>query len=75
MEDFVADIYAVITIAVITMQTKTGKTLYLKEGIGKAFEWTFDRSEAIWFETIEEAEKFANKYFKNFKDYKIKEMI
>ena len=57
--------------SIVTMKTKTGKKLYLKSGKGKAAEWTFDKQDAIWFQTEEEAEKFCKNYFKNFKDYEI----
>lgn len=56
---------------IITMKTKTGRTLYAKAGHGKSIEWTFDKQDAIWFQTEEEAEKFCKNYFKNFKDYEI----
>ena len=57
--------------SIITMKTKTGKKLYLKSGKVNAVEWTFDKQDAIWFQTEEEAEKFCKNYFKNFKDYEI----
>lgn len=56
---------------IITMKTKTDKILYAKAGHGKSIEWTFDKKDAIWFQTEEEAEKFCKNYFKNFKDYEI----
>ena len=59
----------------IYMQTKNNKTLYLKEGSNNNFEWTFDFQECLWFETKDSTEKFAKEYFKNFKDWKIKEFI
>ena len=43
---------------IITMKTKTDRTLYAKAGHGKSIEWTFDKQDAIWFQTEEEAEKF-----------------
>ena len=43
----------------------------MKSGKGNAVEWTFDKQDAIWFQTEEEAEKFCKNYFKNFKDYEI----
>lgn len=57
----------------ITMNTKGGKTLYLMENIGNSCKWTFNRDNSIWFNTLEEAQKFAKQYFKNFKNYTIKE--
>lgn len=57
--------------SIITMKTKTDRTLYAKAGHGKSIEWTFDKQDAIWFQTEEEAEKFCKNYFKNFKDYEI----
>ncbi len=59
----------------ITMETKNGKTLFLKSGIGKSCEWTFDKSEAIWFENLVQAENFVNTYFKNFKNYTIQKFF
>lgn len=57
--------------SIVTMKTKTEKKLYLKSGKGNAVEWTFDKQDAIWFQTEEEAEKFCKNYFKNFKNYEI----
>jgi len=54
---------------VITMNTKNGKKIYLKEGIGNSYEWTFDREQAIWFEFEDKAKEFANSYFKSFKNW------
>jgi len=54
---------------VITMKTKNGKTLYLKEGFGKSLEWTFNKQEAIWFPLVIDAEKCAKNYFKTFNNY------
>lgn len=59
---------------VVAMNTKKGKTLYLKEGHNNNFEWTFDFQESIWFETEKDTKKFANDYFKNFKDWFVKEI-
>lgn len=57
--------------SVIAMKTKTDKNLYLMASETKEdkLEWTFDINEAIWFNTDEEANNFANKYFKNFNDW------
>lgn len=60
---------------IVTMKTKTNKTLFLMEGQGKTCSWTFDKEEAIWFPNEAEAEKFCKKYFKNFKDYEIETII
>lgn len=57
----------------ITMQTKTDKTLYLMS-CNEEFKWTFDYEEGLWFNTENEAKKFANEYFKRFKNWKIKEV-
>lgn len=51
----------------VTMQTKTGKTLYFCDGN----KWEFSKVNAIWFESQTNAEKFCKEYFKNFKNYKI----
>lgn len=59
----------------IIMKTKDGKTLYLKAGIGKSCKWDFDKNEAIWFETLNQAENFVNTYFKNFKNYTIQKFF
>lgn len=54
---------------IITMKAKSGHKLYLKAGNGNACEWDKDIEEAIWFETVPDAQMFCNSYFKNFKDY------
>lgn len=59
--------------SLISMQTKNGKTIYLGEQ-GNSLGWTFDYNEALWFNTNDEAERFARDYFKNFKNWKIKEI-
>lgn len=59
---------------VITMQTYDGRRLYLKSDDAYKKEWTFNKGEAIWFETYTEAEAFANKWFKNFKNWEIREV-
>ena len=59
---------------VVAMNTKTGQTLNLNEGHNNNFEWTFDFQESIWFETEKDTKKFANDYFKNFKDWFVKEI-
>ena len=55
----------------IIMKTYDNKKLYLKDGIGNSCEWTFNKHDAIWFETEKEAQIFAKKYFKNFNNYEI----
>lgn len=66
----------------ITMITKGNKKLYLCEGswYGKNAEklncsWTFKKMDAIWFETLKQAEEFAKSYFKNFKNYMIESFV
>ena len=59
---------------VITMNTKKGKRIYLKEGNNNSYEWTFDREQAIWFELEEQANMFASDYFKNFKEWYITDL-
>lgn len=59
----------------ITMQTKSDKTLYLMcDNINGGFKWTFDYEDSIWFNTENEANNFASDYFKNFHNWKIKEV-
>ena len=62
----------------ITMKTKENKKLYLTEDFwcGKNAEklickWTFNRMDALWFETFESVTEFAKDYFKKFKNYEI----
>ena len=62
---------------VISMKTKNGKTLYLKTKENNysdkvLCEWCFDYNNAIWFDTINDLENFANKYFKGFNNWNIK---
>ena len=65
---------SVIEIYNICMDTYNGKRLYLthndlygrKWNEVKSYEWSFDVRGAMQFDTIEEAEKFAKKYFKHF---------
>lgn len=59
------------TFYTLTMKTYNNKTLYLKSGIGNGCEWTFNKQEAIWFETDKEAIEFAKQYFKNFDKYQV----
>ncbi len=57
----------------IITRTQSGKKLYLKAGVGKSCKWDFNKNEAIWFDTLNQAEKFADTYFKNFRNYIIEE--
>ena len=58
----------------VCMDTYSGKRLYLAQNnpyVGKwqnakTYEWQFAPEGAMEFDTKEEAEKFAKKYFKNF---------
>ena len=59
--------------SLITTQTKNGKTIYLEEQ-GNTFGWTFNCNNALWFNTHDEAKKFAESYFKNFKNWEVKEI-
>ena len=59
---------------VITMSIKNGFELYLEATNDGKYGWNKDLNEAIWFDSELEAESFSNKYFKNFKDWKIKEI-
>jgi Holliday junction resolvase len=60
---------------IIIMKTKNNKTLYLKANdTHKLYEWTFNFDDAIWFDTTSECERFANEWFKTFKNYEIKEI-
>lgn len=59
---------------VVTMKTRTDKTLYLASDYGDSCKWIFDKDEAIWFETYSEAKDFCEKYFKDFRDYIIEEV-
>ena len=59
--------------SLISMQTKNGKTIYLGEQ-DNSFGWTFNYNNALWFNTYDEAERFARDYFKNFKNWEIKDI-
>ena len=62
----------------IVMEDKKGRTLYLKASNkpskGVVCEWTYNYDEAIYFNCPSEAEKFANNYFKNFKNWGLKDV-
>ena len=55
----------------VIMKTKTGLKLYLKAGKGNSCSWDKDWSDAIWFQTENDAKNFCKNYFKNFKNYEI----
>lgn len=58
---------------VITMETQEGMPLYLGEFEGK-FKWTKYLDGGIWFDTERDAKEFAKSWFKNFKDWEIREI-
>lgn len=62
----------------IIMNDRKGRILYLKasDKFSKNVicEWTYDYDEAIYFNCPAEAEKFANNYFKNFKNWALKDV-
>ena len=59
----------------ITMQTKTNKKLFLMANDFYTCKWTFNKTECIWFETLNECINFCNSYFKKFKNYHIEKFI
>ena len=66
----------------ITMRTKNGKKLYLTEDkwVGKKAEkllckWVFEKNNALWFESLENAKQFTKDYFKNFVNYEIEGFV
>ena len=63
VQDFVKEYFTL-----ITMKTKNNKTLYLTDD-KYGYKWTFEKANAIWFETEQDAEKFCKNYFKKFKNY------
>ena len=58
---------------IVTMLTKTGKVVYLSMCDGKPT-WTFNKSDACWWDTVPMAENFCKSWFKNFKDWRIEEI-
>lgn len=80
--DFVDDFYEV-SVYKVCMDTYTGRRLYLTQTNtsvaswkdAKIYEWRFDPNGAMEFDTEEEAEKFARKYFKNFTGWYIYKTI
>lgn len=67
---------------VITMKARNGRTLYLKASNkdvkGDPYkvlcEWTIAKGDAIYFETDEQATKFAQNYFKNFANWALEDV-
>lgn len=55
----------------IVARTKTGRKIYFGAEDEGGYSWKFCRSDAIWFESREQAENFAENYFTVFKDYSI----
>lgn len=55
---------------IITTTNRDG-TFFLKAGKGKNCVWDDNQEEAIWFNTLTEAEEFAKYYFKEFKNWRI----
>ena len=55
----------------IVARTKTGRKIYFGPEDEGDYRWKFCRSDAIWFESREQAENFAENYFTVFKDYTI----
>ena len=54
---------------IICMKCKTDKLAYLGPDVGDSANWVFTINESIWFKNYTDAENYANKYFKNFKDW------
>ena len=81
-EDFNDDIVQ-ITVYKICMDTYSGKRLYLAQTNpavkrwqdAKTYEWQFNPAGAMEFDTKEEAEEVAKKYFKNFDKWYIYETV
>lgn len=57
----------------LTMETKTGKVLYLSLWDGKP-KRSFDFSQACYWDHEESARKFAKRWFKDFTGWKVKEI-
>lgn len=55
----------------IITTTNRNSTFFLKAGKGKNCVWDDSQEEAIWFNTLTEAEEFAKYYFKEFKNWRI----
>ena len=75
--DMINDFYEV-DVYKICMDTSSGKRLYLAQTKpnttwreAKSFEWVFNSKEGMEFDTKQEAEDFAKKYFKAFKNWYI----
>lgn len=59
---------------IICMKTKTNRVLYLSCDKGNSMKWSTNKNEACWFDNSSEANKFANQYFKTFKEWYITEI-
>ena len=57
----------------ITMETKTGKKLYLSMTEGNPT-WCFNPYTACYWNDEQKATRFAKDWFKNFYDYKVEEV-
>lgn len=57
---------------VLTMQTKNDKTLFLTM-MNEKPTWTFDKEDACVWSDDDICRKFANKWFKNFKEWVVRE--
>ena len=58
---------------IITMQTKTDKTLYLSMMHSEQPEWVFTKGDACVWDNFNECKTFAEKWFKNCKKWVIRE--
>jgi len=59
------------TAYIITMKTKEGKKLYLTSDK----EWSFIKDEGMWFAELEEAQNFAEEWFKSFDRYEFDKIV
>lgn len=59
---------------IITMKTSNNKTLYLTINNDK-YEWTFNKSNSLWFTDYNDIEKFCKQYFKHFNKWEIVEIL
>ena len=57
------------------MRTKQGKKLYLSFLKKDTPEWSINIDDTCLFEMEHDAKKYADKWFKKFKDYKIQPII
>lgn len=59
---------------IVTMQTKTNKVLYLTMHTdNEKPAWTFDKNDACVWENDDVCKKFAEKWFKSFDGWKVRE--